>query len=101
AVSRDALSATTETDEKLVRQGGLGRLDGDHAGLLLLRDLALQLDGEQAVGELGALDLDVVGELEAALEVAAGDATVEELLLLGGRCGLARGQGARSPLGAV
>src|SRR5689334_771315 len=55
---------------QLVGQRRLGgTLDGDRPGLLLLGDLALQLDGQQAIGELGAHDLDVIGELEAALEV--------------------------------
>src|SRR5262245_63013353 len=62
----------------LVREDRLARLrlDGDCPGLLLFRDLTHQLDGEQAVGELRTRDLHVVGELEAALEVAAGDAAV-------------------------
>src|SRR6185369_3415905 len=62
--------------------GCLGGADGDGAGLEPLRDVADQLDMEQAVLEVGALHLDVVGELEAPLEVARGDAAVQVLALL-------------------
>ncbi len=41
-----------------------------------------ELHDEQAVLQLGALDLDVVGEHEAALERPAGDAAVEQVTLL-------------------
>ena len=54
-----------------------GALIGDAAGLLLLGHDALQVDMKQAVLELGGLDLDMLGELEAALEGAAGDALVQ------------------------
>ena len=66
-----------------VRQSRLAALgcDLDGAGLLLFRDLTLQFDREQAVGELRPRDLDMVGELEPALEVASGDAAIEVLLL--------------------
>ena len=37
---------------------------------------------QQAVLEIGALDLDVVGELEAALEGTRGDAAMQERALL-------------------
>jgi hypothetical protein len=40
------------------------------------RDLPLKLDVERAVRRRGVLDLDLVGELEAALEGAAGDTAV-------------------------
>jgi hypothetical protein len=56
--------------------------DGDAARLEALRDIAHEVDVEQAVLEAGALDLDVVGELEAALERAGGDAAVQELRVL-------------------
>ena len=40
-----------------------------------------QVDDEQAVLEAGALDLDVVGERELALEIAGRDAAMQEALL--------------------
>ena len=55
------------------------RIDGDAAGLFLFRHDALQVDMEQAVLQAGGLDLDMLGELEAALEGAAGDALVQEV----------------------
>src|SRR6516162_1728772 len=64
--------------------------DLDRPRLHGLRHLARQLDAEQTVGQLRAHDLDVIGELEAALEGAAGDAAIEELLLLGRLLLLAR-----------
>src|SRR3954466_3850874 len=81
---RRRLAAGRFTTSGLVGQSRLGRLrlDLDGAGLLLFGDLALQLDGEQAVGELRTDDLHMVGELEAALEVAAGDAAIEVLLVV-------------------
>jgi hypothetical protein len=42
------------------------------------RDFADQLDGEQAVGQVRALDPNEVGKLEAALEAAIGDAEMQE-----------------------
>src|SRR5712691_11428186 len=59
--------------------------DGNGARLQALGHVAHEVDMEQAVLELGALDLDVVGELEAPLERARRDAAVQELapLLLG------------------
>ena len=53
--------------------------DRDLAGLHRLRDLADEVDVEQAVLEACAGDLDMVGKLEAALEGAGGDAAVEHL----------------------
>ena len=47
------------------------------AGLLGLGHDALKVDMKQAVLELGALDLDMLGQLEAALERAAGDALMQ------------------------
>src|SRR4051812_16600908 len=81
---RSSLAAGRFATSGLVGQNRLGRLrlDLDRPGLLLLGDLALQLDGQQAVGELRADDLHMVGELEAALEVASGDAAVEVFLAL-------------------
>ena len=53
--------------------------DLDLARLHRLGHLALQLDVEQAVRELGTDDLDVVGELEAMLEGALRDAAMQVL----------------------
>src|SRR5262245_53951698 len=61
---------------------GLAVADGDAARLQALRDIAHEVDMQQTVLELGALHLDVVGELEAALEGSGGDAAVQELALL-------------------
>src|SRR6266852_6289165 len=70
-------------DRLRLRAGG----DLDRPRLHRLGDLADQLDMQHAVVEAGADHLDGVGELEAALEGAAGDAAVEVLravlLLLG------------------
>jgi len=44
------------------------RCDGNRARLHALGQVADQIDVQEAILELGALDLDVVGELEAALE---------------------------------
>src|ERR1700742_3264120 len=43
--------------------------DFDAAGPQRLRNLADQVDRQKAVGEVGRLDDDIIGELEAALEV--------------------------------
>src|SRR5689334_13958622 len=59
----------------------LTAIDGDAAGLLLFRNDPLQLDVEQSVLELRALDLDVLGQLEAALERTAGNSLIEIGLL--------------------
>src|SRR5262249_47439150 len=59
----------------------LGRLgaDRDLARLHRLGDLADEIDVKQAVLQAGTLDLDVIGELEPALERARGNALVEHL----------------------
>ena len=57
---------------------GRGAVDCDAARLHGLGDLALQLDEEQPVLEARALDLDVVGKRELALEVAGRDAAMQE-----------------------
>ncbi|MHC2288712.1 hypothetical protein ACVIJW_004582 [Bradyrhizobium barranii subsp. barranii] len=57
-------------------------VDGDAPRLLRLGDLPLQVDDEQAVLEAGALDLDVIGKGELALEVARRDAAMQERALL-------------------
>src|SRR5882724_896356 len=65
--------------------GRLGRrlgLDLDAAGLHGLRHLTRQVDMQQAVHQAGAGDLDVVGQLEAPLEGAPGDAAMEELAVV-------------------
>src|SRR5689334_25273231 len=94
AKEKGVACATPFRSNFLVGQGRLGlALDLDCPGLLLLRDHALELDGEQAVGELRTGDLHMVGQLEAALEVAAGDAAIEVLLaLVGARRALAGDQ---------
>src|SRR5579862_93468 len=56
----------------------LAAIDGNAARLLLFRDYPLQVDMEQSVLELRALDLDVLGQLEAALERTAGDTLIKE-----------------------
>src|SRR5882757_9833110 len=67
-----------------------GRADGDlhRARLLRLRHFTHQIDVQQPVHQRRAADLDVVGQLEATLEGAPGDAAMQEgpalLLLLGG-----------------
>ena len=55
------------------------RCDRDLAGLHRLGDLADEIDVEEAVLEARAGHLDMVGELEAALEGARGDAAIEHL----------------------
>src|SRR5262245_54408221 len=78
-----------------MQERALGRLRVDHLGLAVadrdlarlhrLRDLADEVDMEEAVLERRAPDLDVLGELKDALECARRDALVEHLafLLLG------------------
>ena len=66
----------------------LAAADGDRAGLHRLGNLADEIDVEEAVLEARALHLDVVGELEAALEGAGGDAAIEDLACLRPRFGL-------------
>src|SRR5580704_16358866 len=61
---------------------GLAIADRDAAGLFRLGNLAHQIDMQQAVLELGALDLDEVGELEHALERARGDPLVKHVAAL-------------------
>src|SRR5215471_8130219 len=61
---------------------GLAVADRNLARLHRLRDLADEIDVKQAVLERRAADLDVLGELEDALERACGDALVEHLALL-------------------
>ena len=60
---------------------GLAVADGDLARLLRLGDLAHEVDVQEAVLEVRAGHLDVVGELEAALEGAGRDALIEHLAL--------------------
>src|SRR2546423_14143486 len=72
---------------------GSGRLGFEHLGLLAvadrnlawlfrLGDLAHEVDVQEAVRELRAGNLDVVGKLEAALERAGRDALIEHLALV-------------------
>ena len=51
--------------------------DTDLARLHRLGDLADQVDQQQAVLQVGALDLDMVGKPEAPLERAGGDAAID------------------------
>src|ERR1043165_8836766 len=62
-------------------QRGCVAIDGDAARLFLLRDHALKGDMQQAVFQFGLPDLDMIGELEAAFEGAAGDALMQIALL--------------------
>ena len=62
-------------------QRGFASADLDAAGLEGLGQFALKADGQQAVVELGIFDHDVVSQLEAALEIALGKATVQIGLL--------------------
>ena len=59
------------------------RIDDDLAGLFFLGDDALQVDMEQAVFQAGAAHFDMLGQLEAALEGAAGNALMQIGRLLG------------------
>jgi hypothetical protein len=52
-------------------------VDDNAAGLLLLGHDALEIDMKQSVLEVGASDLDVLGQLEAPLEGAVSDALVK------------------------
>src|SRR5690606_14550325 len=52
-------------DRLILDRGRRGAADGNLAGLLALGQLALEVDMEQPVLEGRALDLDMVGELEA------------------------------------
>src|SRR5262249_51098048 len=68
----------------LLRSFGLDHLgltvaDRDLARPLGLRNLAHEIDVQETVLEPGALDVDVVGKLEDALEGASRDALVEHL----------------------
>src|SRR5580658_2549864 len=56
--------------------------DADLARLRRLRDLAHEIDVQEPVLERGASDLDMLGELEDALERARRDALIEHLALL-------------------
>ena len=62
------------------------RGDLDPARLQRLGNLALQLDGEQPVVEVGGHDPHVIGEIEALLEGAGRDAPVQDLHALGLGC---------------
>src|SRR5690606_39774796 len=63
---------------RLVLNGRGAAIDLDGARLLAFGQFALQLQMKQAVFEAGALDLDIVGQLEAQLEGALGNAAMEE-----------------------
>src|SRR5438105_14386697 len=55
--------------------------DGNGARLQPLGHIAHEVDVEQAVLDVGALDFDMVGEAEASIEGSGGNATVQELAL--------------------
>src|SRR5215471_1924121 len=61
---------------------GFAVADRDLARLLGFRNLAYEIDVQQAVLEAGVLDLDMVGQLEDALKGAGGDALIEYLAVL-------------------
>ena len=85
-------AAPIDPGRPCVRSGGLGldlgdvargrAADRDAARLHRLGDLPPQVYDEQAVLEAGALDLDVIGKGELALEVARRDAAMQERALL-------------------
>src|SRR5690348_16902640 len=56
--------------------------DVDLLGLHRFGDLADELDREQPVFQIRALDLDMVGEREAPLERAVGDSAIDEVAVL-------------------
>src|SRR5580704_9816101 len=56
-----------------------GTCDGDRPSLHRLRNLAHEVDVEEPVLQARAVDLDIVGELEATLEGSRGNALVEHL----------------------
>jgi hypothetical protein len=53
-----------------------GAVNRDLLGFHRLGHFADQLDHEQPIGQIGAVNTDEVGQLEAALEAAIGDAKV-------------------------
>src|SRR5208282_3881383 len=66
----------------LLALDGLAVADRDGARLFRLGNLTHQVDMQEAVLELGALDLDEVGELEHALECTRRDALIEHVAAL-------------------
>src|SRR6185503_15597606 len=60
----------------------LGVHDRDHPRLHHLRDLADEVDVQESVLQIRTSYFDIVGQLKAALEVAGGDASVEQLTSL-------------------
>src|SRR5262249_24860223 len=62
--------------------GSLAVRDLDLSGLGGLRDLAHEVDMEQAVLQARALHLDMVGKLESALKGARGNAAIENLAVI-------------------
>src|ERR1700682_979496 len=89
--ARNEKSAPPRKRERaLANEGGLSRFylgvddpgfglraDDDAAGLFLLRHNAFELDVQESVFELGAPNLDVLGQLETPFEAAPGDALME------------------------
>jgi len=60
---------------------GSGRLDFDAAGLHRLGNFTFQFNVQQAVIQRGSGDLDVIGQVEAALERTGGYSPVEEAVV--------------------
>ena len=71
----EGLGGLLVADADDVRRGGVDR---DLPGLHRIGHFAHQVDHQQAVGQVGALDTDEVGELETALKAAIGDADMQE-----------------------
>src|SRR5690606_28825156 len=65
-------------DRVILNAGGGAGIDLDGARLLALGQFALQLQMQQPVFEAGAMNLDIIGKLEAQLEGALGNAAMEE-----------------------
>src|SRR5690606_107225 len=71
--------------------------DGNALGLGLFRDNTLQIDMEQPVDQIGALDLDMVGQAEGQLERALGDALMQVADALGAAITLVADNGQHAP----
>ena len=63
--------------DRLVLDGCAAAIDLDGARLLAFGQFALQRDRQQTVDQIGVVDDDIVGQLEAALETTFGDPLIE------------------------